>query len=254
MSEFKNKTVVITGAIGDIGAAMASLFLEQGSQVCISDIFAIEEAHKQQPELLKHPHLHYTRVDVRDYAAVSSWLEDCKLRYGSIDICVANASKVTVKDLTSISAAEWMDEINVNLNGSFHVANSCAKLFQENQIAGSIVFIGSWAAHAVHSNLPAYTVSKAAVRMLCQTMALTYAPFGIRVNEIAPGFVNAGLSKQVWQKEPDAQEKAKGIVPLNGILESSEVAQQVLWVCSSANRLLTGASIVIDGGISLVRP
>lgn len=116
------------------------------------------------------------------------------------------------------------------------------------------MFLGSWAAHAVHENLPAYSVSKAAVRMLCQTMALEYAAQGIRVNEIAPGYVNAGLSKVVWSKDPRLQTEAAAVVPLGTILESEEIADQVLWMCSSACRQMTGASIVLDGGLSLIRP
>src|SRR5690606_14856216 len=142
-----------------------------------------------------------------------AWLLDCRDKYGPLSICVANASCVTLKNFQSVSAQEWRDELDVNLHGSFYMANEAAKLFVKDQACGNIVFLGSWAAHAVHKNLPAYSVSKAAIRMLCQSMALEYAPYGIRVNEIAPGYVNAGLSKVVWAENPDLQEKAMATVP-----------------------------------------
>ncbi|MNS73577.1 Glucose 1-dehydrogenase [compost metagenome] len=85
-------------------------------------------------------------------------------------------------------------------------------------------------------------------------MALEYAIDGIRVNEIAPGYVNAGLSKVVWSNDAALQKKAAAVVPLGDILEAEEIAKQVLWICSDNCRQMTGASIVLDGGLSLIRP
>lgn len=255
MDEFVNKVVLISGGLGDIGKAIAEAFLSKGAIVAISDRFPLELAVEKW-SLLKDRKIsiHYSQVDVTQSGEVAEWISSVRHFLGPIAIGVANAANVTLKGYQQLSDTDWRKELNVNLDGAFYMANGCAKYFVEDAVKGNIIFLGSWAAHAVHSNIPAYSVSKAAVRMLCQSMALEYAPFGIRVNEIAPGYVNAGLSKNVWDKNPDLQKEATAVVPLREILEADEIAQQVLWMCSVHCKHLTGASIVLDGGLSLIRP
>ena len=255
MGEFDKKVVLISGGLGDIGKAITRAFLDNGAIVAISDRFSPAVAAERQPLLNDESvHIHYAQVDVSQGEQVADWIAAVREQFGAIAIGIANAANVTLKNYKELSDSEWRSEMNVNLDGAFYMANGCAKHFIEDTVAGNIIFLGSWAGHAVHANLPAYSVSKAAVRMLCQSMALEYAAHGIRVNEIAPGYVNAGLSKVVWAKNPDLQQEAASVVPLGEILEADEIAQQVLWMCSEQCRHLTGASIILDGGLSLVRP
>jgi NAD(P)-dependent dehydrogenase (short-subunit alcohol dehydrogenase family) len=255
MEEYKNKVVLISGGLGDIGRAMAEAFLTQQAIVCISDRFEPHVARERWPLLDDAgASLFYDQVDVADGRQVDAWVTRIRQELGAISICIANAACVTIKNFSSLSNEEWKNEMAVNLDGSFFLANACAKSFVETELAGSIVFMGSWAAHAVHQNLPAYSVSKAGLRMLCQAMALEYAAYGIRVNEIAPGYVNAGLSKVVWSSNTELQMKAKAVVPLGQIIEAEEVAKQVLWICSDNCKHMTGTEFVMDGGISLIRP
>lgn len=255
MGEFDKKVILISGGLGDIGKAIALAFLNKGATVAISDRFSPEVAADKWPLLRNNEiAIHYAQVDVSHSEQVADWIATVKSVLGPIAIGIANAANVTLKGYRTLSDTDWRKEMNVNLDGAFYMANGCAKSFVEDSIKGNIVFLGSWAAHAVHSNLPAYSVSKAAVRMLCQSMALEYAEFGIRVNEIAPGYVNAGLSKVVWAQDPALQQEAASVVPLGEILEADEIAQQVIWMCSAQCKHLTGASIVLDGGLSLIRP
>ncbi|MGF7025497.1 MULTISPECIES: SDR family NAD(P)-dependent oxidoreductase [Sphingobacterium] len=255
MEEYKNKVVLISGGLGDIGRAMAEAFLTQQAIVCISDRFEPQVARARWPLLDgAGARLFYDQVDVADARQVDAWVQRIRQELGAISICIANAACVTIKDFSTLSNEEWKNEMAVNLDGSFFLANACAKSFVETELAGSIIFMGSWAAHAVHQNLPAYSVSKAGLRMLCQAMALEYATYGIRVNEIAPGYVNAGLSKVVWSSNAELQMKAKAVVPLGQIIEAEEVAKQVLWICSDNCKHMTGTAIVMDGGLSLIRP
>ncbi|MDR6733179.1 SDR family oxidoreductase [Sphingobacterium sp. 2149] len=255
MEEFKNKVVLISGGLGDIGRAMAKAFLAQQAIVCISDRFEPHIANERWPLLGRsQTGIFYDQVDVADAAQVDAWVARIHREFGALSIGIANAACVTIKDFRTLTSHEWRNEMAVNLDGAFFMANACAKSFIAGGTAGSIVFLGSWAAHAVHQNLPAYSVSKAGIRMLCQAMALEYAKDGIRINEIAPGYVNAGLSKIVWSTNSELQEKAKAIVPLGEIIEADEIAKQVLWICSDNCKHMTGTSIVMDGGLSLIRP
>lgn len=251
---FTDQVVLLTGALGDIGLCIAQQFVAAGATVALSDRFTKEQAtFKLADAGLDASVYHYQQVDVTDDQAVQNWVDMVASEWGAIHIVVANAATVTLKGYQTLTAQEWSRELRVNVDGSFFVANYAANYFVKQGIAGNVVFMGSWAAHAVHQNLPAYSVSKAAIRMLCQSMALEFAPYGIRVNELAPGFVNAGLSKVVWDENPGQIAEAQQQVPLRQIIEADEVAEQVLWLCNPKNHHLTGSTLLMDGGLSLVR-
>jgi NAD(P)-dependent dehydrogenase (short-subunit alcohol dehydrogenase family) len=114
------------------------------------------------------------------------------------------------------------------------------------------VFLGSWAGHSPHAHVPAYCVAKAGLRMLCQCMALEYARHGILVNEVAPGFVNAGLSRQVFEEDPQFHAQCTARVPIGEIMTAEEVAFHVAYLCDPRNRATTGSALLCDGGLSLV--
>tara|TARA_R100001369_G_scaffold92610_2_gene138712 strand:+ start:13215 stop:13991 length:777 start_codon:yes stop_codon:yes gene_type:complete len=254
-NNFKDKVVLISGGLGDIGQAIALEFGKQGAKIGISDIIEPKLAIRRLATIHNLGITYrYHQVNVSDGDAVDAWVEDVADEWGCVDIGIVNAATVTLKSLNEISRAEWEKEIQVNLNGSFFMANAVCKSLVQEGVSGNVVFMGSWAAHAIHPNLPAYTVSKAAIRMLCRTMALTYAENGIRVNEIAPGYVNAGLSKDVWQKDPSMASNARENIPLGELIEVEEVAKQVVWICLPNNRHITGSTMLMDGGLSLVRP
>ena len=118
---------------------------------------------------------------------------------------------------------------------------------------GRIVFVGSWAGHAPHVELAAYSTAKAGLRMLTQCLALELADKGILVNEVAPGYVNAGLSGQFFKKDPDCAARSRAAVPVGELIEADEVAAAIAYLCSPAHRNLTGSTLLLDGGLSLLR-
>lgn len=254
MQELAGKIVVISGALGDIGLAIASAYLKNKATVVLADVLPIDKANEKLLQLSGYQNFEYNYLDVSDYKEVERWMLEVSQKYGKIDYCISNAARVTIKDFKTLSPEEWSSEMRVNVDGAFYFANFAAKSMVDKGIKGNIIFLGSWAAHAVHQNLPAYSVSKAAVRMINQTMALEYASSGIRVNEIAPGYVNAGLSKTVWNELPEQKSVAQSKVPLGKIMEADEVAAQVLWLTSSQCQHVTGSTFLIDGGLSLLRP
>jgi len=255
MQEFKNKVVVISGALGDIGLAIASQYLKSGAIVVLGDLLQAEAAAAKLLPLESYQgNFEYKYLDVSDFKQVEAWISETEERYGRIDCCVSNAARVTIKNFQTLSPEEWSLEMRVNVDGAFYFANFAAKSMVRKSLEGNIIFLGSWAAHAVHENLPAYSVSKAALRMINQTMALEYAKSGIRVNEIAPGYVNAGLSKTVWSELPEQKVVSQNKVPLGEIMEAEAVAVQVLWLTSAQCRHVTGSTFLMDGGLSLLRP
>lgn len=250
-----NKVVLISGGLGDIALAAALAFGREGARVALSDIRP-EDIADARLEIVRKENISflYHQVDIGDAAAVSDWIGAVDEAWGRVDATLINAATVTQKSIANITPEEWQMEIRVNLHGAFYLAQQAANYFSAHKIKGNIVFLGSWAAHAVHANIPAYSVSKAGIRMLCQCMALEFAAQDIRVNEIAPGYVNAGLSKEVWQQRPALAEEARLKVPLGRLIEAGEVADQILWLCREDNRHVTGSCLLMDGGLSLLRP
>lgn len=167
-------------------------------------------------------------------------------------IIIANAATVTFAGLYEITSEQWFRELRVNLDGAFHLTQSATARLLHHSRPGRVVFIGSWAAHSVHTHIPAYCVSKAGLRMLCKCMALELAPHNILVNEIAPGYVDAGLSGRSFEKNPDTRKEAQQKVPVKKLISALEVAYQVIQLCHPSNEHMTGSTVLMDGGLSLL--
>lgn len=250
---FDNQIVLISGGLGDIGKAIARSFAARGASIALGDLKPEQDADMLLAELHSHGvRTHYQMLDVSSAKQVADWIGSVENNLGLPGIVIANAATVTIASVEKINSEQWASEIDINLNGSFYVTKMTAERWIEKGLAGRILFIGSWAAHAVHPNLPAYCVSKAAVRMLCKCMALELAPHQILVNELAPGYVEAGLSATIWKINPELSQQAKERVPVKKLITADEVAAQALYLCDPQNVHMTGSTVLMDGGLSLL--
>jgi NAD(P)-dependent dehydrogenase (short-subunit alcohol dehydrogenase family) len=248
------KISVLSGALGDIGLATVSALLERGARVAMCDLTPESDAQARLESLFPSAQdsLFYARVDVSDETQVESWLTNVAARWGAPSVAISNAAIVKAGSALGVDAASWRRQIEVNLNGAFWVARSAARLMLEAQIEGRIVLVGSWAAHAPHPQISAYSVAKAGLRMACQCLALELAPHGILVNEIAPGFVDAGLSAQLFAADETLKARSCERVPTGEMLLAEEVAREIMALCDFSRRHLTGSFVVVDGGLSLL--
>ena len=250
---FKNDTVIISGGLGDIGRAIALEFAKQGANIALGDIHQPDHAREFLAALKEYKiQSGYRQVDVTDAEAVKHWVNEVESEMGLPGIIIANAATVTFGSTIEMSAGQWSRELRVNLDGAFHLTKAATARLLHHGRPGRVVFMGSWAAHAVHPNIPAYCVSKAGMRMLCKCMALELAPYNILVNEMAPGFVDAGLSGQSFEKDPATRTAALQKVPVKKLISAAEVAQQVLLLCHPQNVHMTGSTVLMDGGLSLL--
>lgn len=250
---FENNTVIISGGLGDIGRAMALEFAQHGANIALGDRHSMAQARGFMSELGRHNvRCHYQRVDVTVAKAVRAWVRKVEDTLGAPSVIIANAAAVTLAGLYEITARQWSREIAVNLDGAFHLTQIATARLLALGRPGRVVFIGSWAAATVHAHIPAYCVSKAGLRMLCKCMALELAPHGILVNEIAPGYVNGGLSRRVWKQNPKLHKQAQKKVPVRKLISPQEVAGQVVQLCHPHNQHITGGTLLMDGGLSLL--
>ncbi len=250
---FKNETIVISGGLGDIGRAVALEFAKYGANIALSDVHVQKDAKEFLSEIQQYKvQSHYSKVDVTDPEAVRNWIIKVENELGIPGIIIANAATVTFTSLNEITSQQWSRELRVNLDGAFHMTQSATARLLHHGHPGRVVFIGSWAAHAAHTHIPAYCVSKAGLRMLCKCMALELAPHNILVNELAPGFVDAGLSGRSFEKNPGLRTEALQKVPIKKLISAGEVAQQVVMLCHPLNTHMTGSTVLMDGGLSLL--
>lgn len=252
MENLNGQVAIISGALGDIGRAIALELASRGANIALGDLHE-EDAASGILTALGDLNIsaRYDCVDVANAPAVSAWIEKVALTLGTPTLIIPNAAIVTLKNVAEISRDEWAQEISINLNGAFYMAQNAALRLVKEQREGRIVFIGSWAAERPHPHIPAYSAAKAGLRMLMQCMALEFAPKGILVNEVAPGYVNAGLSGKIFDSEPELKEAARLRVPIQKLIEPGEVAAHVAYLCDPQNRHMTGSVLTLDGGLSL---
>ena len=250
---FYKHTVIISGGLGDIGRALAWEFGSLGASIALGDL---RESATMRPCLKKMARQrirwHYTKVDVSHYEEVCSWVETVEKELGLPDIIIPNAATVTLASIHQLTAEQWARELRVNLDGAFHLAKVATERLVARRKPGKVLFIGSWAADHVHAHIPAYCVSKAGLRMLCRCLALELAPNGILVNELAPGTVDAGLSRQVQEENPKLRIQVLKKIPLKRLITPEEVAREAAHLCHPENKNMTGSTVVMDGGNSLI--
>jgi NAD(P)-dependent dehydrogenase (short-subunit alcohol dehydrogenase family) len=250
---FKNETAIISGGLGDIGRAIALEFAKHGANIALCDMHTPMYAQDFLTELKQYKvQSEYCQVDVADAVAIKNWVTKVENEVGIPSIIVANAATVTFAGINEITSEQWFRELRVNLDGAFHLTQSATARLIFHGHPGRVVFIGSWAAHSVHTRIPAYCVSKAGLRMLCKCMALELAPHNILVNEIAPGYVDAGLSGRSFEKDPEMKKAALQQVPIKKLISAIEVAHQVVLLCHPLNQQMTGSTVLMDGGLSLL--
>lgn len=254
MDSIKQKAVIISGGLGDIGRAVARTFLQAGHPVAIGDLMPENEAHSIIEGLreLGNVRLHYTKCDSSNEREVENWLEAVVADLGMPQIIIANAGIVLPGLLTEDTSTTLIEkQFNTNFWSAYHLATQAAKLLKKKKLPGRMVFTGSWAAERPAPRIGAYCISKAAIRMLAKTLALELAEHRILVNELALGIVEGGLSKQNQQRDPELKKTHIEATPIHTLISPTEVALHIYRLCQFEHFSMTGNVVLIDGGLSL---
>jgi len=230
MANWSTEIAVVTGAGGAIGAAIVESFAAQGARAVGGDLPAL---------------------DVTQPASIEAWLDQAEAAAGPVTIGVVCAGISRPARLVDTSDADWQDVVDVNLTGAFFTARAVIRRMLRHGTRGRLVFVGSWAADAPHPHIGAYSATKAGLRALCQTFALDHAADGILVNEVAPGIVDAGLSRELFRRDPALERRTRAAIPTGLVSDPADVARDVVFLASPDNRHTTGAVLVSDGGLSL---
>lgn len=244
-------TILVTGGSGDLGSATANLLSAHGATVAVADLRP--PAGRAAPLLRRgdgEP-FPYFPVDVRERASVEQLFRNLEEAGLVPDIVVCNAGFVHKAAFLDVTDEDWDQTLAVNLTGCFLVGQVAARRMVAAGIRGRILITSSWVQDIPWAEGTSYCTSKSGLKMLARCMARDLAPHGIRVNTIAPGIVNAGLSRQVMEQDPYFRDRALRAIPLKELQSAGQVAQAMLWSCLPASDYMTGATLLIDGGCSL---
>jgi NAD(P)-dependent dehydrogenase (short-subunit alcohol dehydrogenase family) len=244
----KGKRILITGALGGIGLVIVDQLLAHGAEVVGNDILdtkdaaAIAKARKWRVD-----HFTYVRADITRSQEVQLLMATA----GKLDIALCHAGMVLGCAILDYTEEDWDRIINLNLRGTFLVAQAVAKSMVAGKLPGKIIFTSSWVQDIPWPEITPYTVTKSGVRTLMRGMARELAPSGIRVNAVAPGIVGVGMAKKQWDTEPDYRRRAEKAIPLGELQTAESVADALLFLCCAASDYMTGATLLVDGGCSL---
>ncbi|MHC1557576.1 SDR family NAD(P)-dependent oxidoreductase [Actinomycetospora sp. C-140] len=234
---------VITGAGRGIGAVLARHAAKEGYRVAAWDLDG-EAVHAVAAEIGEAcvPNV----VDVADESSVRAAMAELP---AAPALVVNNAGIVRFGPLLELAAADFRAALDVNLTGSFLVARTAAARMVAEGTGGAVVNISSINGLAAAPGAGAYTSSKAAVVKLTEHMALEWGGHGIRVNAVAPGLIDAGMSEPI-NADPAARRARSGRVPLGRLGTAQDVAEAVLFLGSEKAAYITGQTIAVDGGIT----
>jgi NAD(P)-dependent dehydrogenase (short-subunit alcohol dehydrogenase family) len=247
-SLLEGRVALVTGASRGLGRHFAALLAAHGAQV-VGLARDADGLAALGTEMAARGHaLVALAADVRDGASVERAFGEALARTGRLDIVVNNAGIALTKPAKATSDDEWNAVIDTNLSGAFRVARTAAAAM-EAQGGGSIVNIASVLARRVARQVPAYIAAKAALVKLTEALALEWAPLGIRVNALAPGYIETDLNRE-FLASPAGQSIAKR-VPQRRFGTPADLDGALLLLASDAGRYITGTAIGVDGGHAL---
>lgn len=258
----RGQTAIVTGASSGIGRGIAEALCAAGANVVVNYIGAEGPAREVVHEATHCGCGHRGRAvavaaDVSDEGQVRAMFSRAHEEFGAVDILVNNAGLQQDAAVEDMSLAQWKKVIDVNLTGQFLCAREAIREFKRRGVrsgvscaAGKIVCISSvhevipWAGHVN------YAASKGGVMLMMKSLAQEVAPWRIRVNSICPGAVRTPINRTAWET-PEAYNGLMKLIPYKRIGEVDDIARLAVWLCSDEADYITGASLFVDGGMTL---
>ncbi|QFK70434.1 SDR family oxidoreductase [Pradoshia sp. D12] len=248
--DLEGKVVVITGASKGLGKAMALRFGEEKAKVVIN----YRSTEKDLDEIVRiikacGGDAITVQADISKEEDVKRLINEAVETFGTLDVMVNNAGVENEMPSHELSLEDWNKVISTNLTGCFLGSREAIKYMVEHKIKGSVINMSS-----VHEQIPwphfvHYAASKGGVKLMSETLALEYAPKGIRVNNICPGAINTPINEEKFN-DPEAKKQVLDLIPMGYIGKPEEVAACAVWLASKESSYVTGLSLFVDGGMT----
>ena len=252
-----DKTAIITGAGAGIGAATALLFCREGASVTLvdADLAALNRTLEAIKLALPYPRLLVHAADVSDEAQALAAVEKTLQAWGKLDVLVNNASMRNYSALANATTAEWQAMVGVNLIGCANYAKAALPALRLSG-KGSIVNVASCYAVTGRKGMGLYDATKAAQLAMTRTLAFEEASHGVRVNAVCPGstLTDFHINKATAAgKDIEKLKTERQTTSLLGRWASpEEIAAPILWLASDEASFITGTSLMVDGGLSIM--
>jgi NAD(P)-dependent dehydrogenase (short-subunit alcohol dehydrogenase family) len=249
--DLAGKVIFITGAGSGIGRSMANAFAANRARLALLDIdgAALQRAKAELESAYPGLEIENYVASITDDVAVESAVAQADARFGGIDVLLNNAGISMNQPTLELSAANWRRAIDINLNGVFYCGQSVARRMVA-QGAGVILNTASMYGVVAAPERAAYCASKAAVVMLTKVMANEWAPAGLRVNALAPGYIQTALVDELVQAGRMNLDALTRRTPARRLGQPYEIATLALFLASDAASFINGQAIVADGGWS----
>lgn len=245
---FKGKTAIISGATRGIGRAIAIELAKEGANISFNYLKSIKAATDLEKEIKEFgSQVKSFQINIRNFDLVKLWVEQTKELFNGIDIVINNAGIIKDKALALMDLNDWHEVINVNLGGTFNLTKAAIVTLLK-QKSGNIINITSVSGIKGIPRQTNYSAAKAGIIGFTKSLAQEVAAYNIRVNAVAPGFIETDMLSEI--KDEFMQEIIKRI-PLGRLGDPKEVAKVVKFLASEESNYITGQTLIIDGGLSL---
>lgn len=243
----KDKVIFITGGASGIGAAMVKAFIQQNAKVAFVDSNKdASAALVANLSSILRDNIWYKTVDVTQAELLQQSITEASKHFGDLNVLVNNVGNDSRQDIENISAHDWHKCMQVNLDPAFFAAQTAYKIMKEKAM-GSIINFSSINALIGQQQMTGYVTAKAGLMGMTKALSKEFGAYNIRVNAIVPGWVATERQLSSWLTNKE-EEKWMAAMALKKRILPEDVANLALFLASNDSALITGQSIIIDGG------
>ena len=243
--QIKGKKIIIAGACGGIGAPISKFLYDRGSQVLLLD--QEEQGLSEMSQAL--PGSNFFALDVCDESKVDKIFSKIKTEFGRIDGLINAVGVFSMEPSLEISLKQFRQCVDINLSGALILSQLAARLMTSD--GGRIIHLASVSSKVANAEYASYSSSKAALAQLVKVLAREWAKKEILVNAIGPAMIEGEMSKEIL-KDPAFREQVLGAIPMSRFCRPSDLFGVILLLLSRAGEFITGQTIYVDGGRTLV--
>ncbi len=249
--QFANKVAIVTGAGQGIGYEIANDLAKEGASVILNDIDKdLAAASAKRIAGNTNGKCIALAGDSSDTLFIQQIVDHSVAAFGKLDIVIANAGITLYGDFFTYSPESFFRVMQVNLGGTFFLAQAAANQMKKQTTGGSLLFTSSVTGHQAHKDLAAYGMSKAALEMLAKNLVLELSPYKININSIAPGATQTERTLD----DPTYVDVWSRITPMGRPATVADIAGTALFLVSDKAKHITGQTIIVDGGWTCISP